>query len=52
MQKYSILYSDCGENFEWFCFAYDSDHAADKFWDSLNQDDKGIQILKINRIKK
>ncbi len=49
-QKYSILYSDCGEKLEWFCFAYDAEHAAEKFWDSLNQDDAGIEILKIKRI--
>lgn len=51
MKKYKVLYSDCGENYVWHCMAYNANDAEERFWDSMNQDDAGIRVEDIQRVK-
>lgn len=54
MKRYKIKYTDCGESREDFINACDSDHAEEKFWDSIidwQGDSYGIVVLGVTLAK-
>jgi hypothetical protein len=52
MERFKIIWTDCGEKQTSFYSAYDAGHAEEKFWDSLMDwqgDEKGIEIISISK---
>jgi hypothetical protein len=49
LYRFRLKYRDAGApDFDWFTWAYDTEHAAEKFYDS---DDGGWKILSVDRVR-
>jgi hypothetical protein len=46
MKKYTIIYKELGEKYQWTCRAYNKVHAAEKF----NDPDTGFTVDMIEKI--
>lgn len=54
MKPFKLTFTDCDtEPQTWFCRAYDSEHAADKFWESWESEGgaEGVKLLSVQQIR-
>ncbi len=53
MNKYKIVWTNCGEEQISYKKAYDCEDAEEKFWDSILEwqgDSRGIEIISISKV--
>lgn len=54
MNRYKIIYNDCGEEQSMRLKAHGLEHAEEKFWDAIEDwqgDHRGIELIDIKRVK-